>query len=97
MASVILLKAEDNVLIACRELAPYEQVSVGDESVVVQQPTPVGFKLARFALKKGTLIIKYGVPIGECMSDVEAGEMVHTHNLHSRYIPSHQRGGHTHG
>ncbi|GLQ73668.1 UxaA family hydrolase [Vibrio penaeicida] len=98
MASVILLKEDDNVLIACRELRQQEVVTrEGSElAIEVKQPTPVGFKVARMALKKGTLIIKYGVPIGRCSADVDAGELIHTHNLHSQYIPSHQRGGHVH-
>ncbi len=110
MSSVILLKKDDNVLIACRELLPQEVVTTdavnssnckGSEEIdnditriTVKQLTPVGFKIARMALKKGTLIIKYGVPIGKCILDVEPGEIIHVHNLNSQYIPSHQRGGH---
>ncbi|MBD1556655.1 UxaA family hydrolase [Vibrio sp. S9_S30] len=98
MASVILLKEDDNVFIACRELHPQEVVTAegSEQATKVKQLTPVGFKIARLALKKGSLIVKYGVPIGRCSADVEAGELVHTHNLQSQYIPSHQRGGHVH-
>ena len=40
-----------------------------------------GHKVARFDIKKGESIIKYGYPIGHATSDIREGEHVHTHNV----------------
>jgi len=96
MAALLLLKSTDNVLIACRELQENETVCISNnECITVKQRTPLGFKIARLALQSGTLIVKYSMPIGQCISEVRAGELLHSHNMKSQYIPSHQRGGHS--
>lgn len=42
---------------------------------------PMGHKTARFPIKKGEYIIKYGEIIGKSTADIPAGEWVHTHNI----------------
>lgn len=40
-----------------------------------------GHKYARFDIKEGDKVIKYGYPIGHAVCDIKKGEHVHTHNL----------------
>ena len=40
-----------------------------------------GHKYARFDIKKGENVIKYGNPIGHATADIKKGEHVHTHNV----------------
>lgn len=40
-----------------------------------------GHKYARFDIKKGENIIKYGSPIGHATEDIKKGDHIHTHNL----------------
>ncbi len=40
-----------------------------------------GHKYARFDIKKGENIIKYGSPIGHATEDIKKGEHIHSHNL----------------
>ena len=40
-----------------------------------------GHKYARYDIKKGEAVIKYGFPIGYAVCDIKAGEHVHSHNL----------------
>ncbi len=40
-----------------------------------------GHKYARYDIKSGENIIKYGHPIGHAICDIKEGEHVHTHNL----------------
>ncbi len=40
-----------------------------------------GHKYARYDIKKGEAVIKYGFPIGYAVCDIMAGEHVHSHNL----------------
>ena len=40
-----------------------------------------GHKYARFDIKSGENIIKYGQPIGHAICDIKKDEHVHTHNM----------------
>ena len=40
-----------------------------------------GHKYARVDIKAGENVIKYGNAIGRAISDIKAGEHVHTHNM----------------
>lgn len=40
-----------------------------------------GHKYARFDIKEGENIIKYGQPIGHAVCDIKKGDHVHTHNM----------------
>ena len=40
-----------------------------------------GHKYARFDIKQGENIIKYGSPIGHATADIKKGEHIHSHNL----------------
>lgn len=48
---------------------------------VARQDIPLGHKIAMQRIKAGDKVIKYNVPIGNAVSDIEQGEHVHTHNL----------------
>ncbi len=47
---------------------------------------PIYHKVALVDIKKGEIIYKYGCKIGYALSDIKAGEHVHTFNLDSRMI-----------
>lgn len=49
----------------------------------VQNDIPVGHKVALHAIAAGTLVHKYGFPIGRATRDITAGEHVHSDNLAS--------------
>ena len=43
-----------------------------------------GQKVARRAIPRGGVVVKYGFPIGKATVDIPAGEWVHTHNMKTR-------------
>lgn len=90
---VLLLATEDNVVVACRDLAEGEEVAIDGVPVRLPSPVPTGHKLARRAIGVGEKVLKYGAPIGSARVAVDAGDYVHTHNLKSDYIPSFGRDG----
>lgn len=47
----------------------------------VEVNTKNGHKYARFDIKKGENIIKYGSPIGHATEDIKKGDHVHNHNV----------------
>src|SRR5690242_19666607 len=72
---------QDDVLVALRDLQPGETVRSASEAVVARAPVPRGHKIAAAAIAAGSLVRKYGWPIGRATRDIAQGEHVHTHNL----------------
>ncbi|MDE2260996.1 MAG: UxaA family hydrolase, partial [Gammaproteobacteria bacterium] len=83
---------QDDVLVVLRDLQPGETVRSTSDVVVARGPVPRGHKIAVAAIAAGTLVRKYGWPIGRATRDIAQGEHVHTHNLvttltaHSDYV-----------
>lgn len=77
-ASALHLHADDDVLIALRQLLPGETVAAG---ISVRDPIPPGHKLAARLIRKGSPLRRYGQIIGVALADIEAGRHVHAHNL----------------
>ena len=69
---LLLLSPDDNVFVARTKLGGI----------------PVGFKVARRDIAAGEKIIKWGAPIGSATRAIAPGEMVHTDNMKSDYLPT---------
>jgi len=85
---LLLLSPEDNVVCVCVDLTAGETVRVDGASIDVVDDAPVGFKLARYDLAPGDMVLKYGAPIGSVTQPIPKGAVVHTHNLKSDYLPT---------
>ncbi|WCJ60181.1 UxaA family hydrolase [Fontisphaera persica] len=85
---LLRLAAEDNVLTAITRLPAGEELWIDGEKVRLAATVPLGFKVAARFIRQGEKIIKYGVPIGSAVRDMARGEVVHTHNLKSDYLPT---------
>jgi L-fuconolactonase len=88
---LLLLHPTDNVFVARRLVNAGETISVNGEVLNVSMSVPLGHKIARYALQPGTLVFKYGAPIGSMTQHVAAGDHVHLHNMKSDYLPTHTR------
>jgi altronate dehydratase small subunit len=90
----ILLNAADDVATAIAELPAQESVSVSldDRSVevVLREEIQFGHKFALRDIAQGEPILKYGLPIGNALSDIRAGEWVHVHNCRSEHFGFHR-------
>jgi altronate dehydratase small subunit len=89
---LIRIHRDDNVLTVAAPISAGQTYPVGDTSVVAVEPIAVGFKIAARAIPAGSKVIKYGAVIGSATRDIAAGEVVHTHNLKSDYLPTYLRG-----
>jgi hypothetical protein len=85
---LLLLHADDNIVVARRDIAAGERVELDGESFVIAAAVELGHKLARSDIEAGARVLKYGAPIGSMKVRVRRGEHVHLHNLKSDYIPS---------
>lgn len=77
----------DDVGVAVTEIQALEPVEgwVMEDNTTVytnaRSNIPLGHKIALRAIRKGSKVVEYGVPIGIATQDITAGEHVHTQNL----------------
>ncbi len=88
MKKVFVIEKEDNVGTAVGEpIKAGETVGtagrVTGASVVATEDIPYGHKIALRDIPKGGQVTKYGLSIGSAMSDIQAGDLVHVHNVES--------------
>ncbi|SFU90588.1 UxaA family hydrolase [Pseudoduganella namucuonensis] len=93
---LLLMSPEDNCLIARTKLAAGEALTIDGATVVLPEDVPLGYKVARTALRPGDKVLRYGALIGTVTAEVAAGAMLHTHNLASDYIPTYTLGADAH-
>ena len=83
----IVIKGEDNVATALRDLAKGEvaAVGIGDDtaSVTLCEAITFGHKFAVRDIARGEFILKYGETIGRASADIPAGAHAHVHNIES--------------
>ncbi|MTI15736.1 hypothetical protein E1162_00615 [Rhodobacteraceae bacterium RKSG542] len=84
---LLLLSAEDNVVVAIENLEKGTAVKIEGHDVRLDFEIPRGHKLARREITEGTDIFKYGMPIGYACKPISVGEHVHLTNVRSHYTP----------
>lgn len=67
----IKIHSLDNVAVALTDLDEGDVVTVDNQSVTLRQAIARGHKFAVKPLAKGDNIIKYGLPIGHALADIE--------------------------
>ena len=77
----ILLRAEDDVAIAKKELTAGTVLEDGAARIEVRADIKPGHKVARHAVRRGAPVRRYGQVIGFATQDIEVGDHVHSHNL----------------
>ncbi|GAA1581900.1 UxaA family hydrolase [Actinoplanes couchii] len=78
---LLLLRANDDVAVATRELPAGDTLRLDDRDLTVLTDVPRGHKIALRDLPAGAPVHKYGQVIGSTTTAVRAGEHVHAHNL----------------
>jgi len=84
----IMMEGIDNVATVVEPIeAPADIVveAASDKVVVhITDNIPFGHKFAIRDIPEGSLILKYGEPIGVARIDIKSGQHVHVHNLESK-------------
>jgi altronate hydrolase len=78
-SDAIRLHANDDVLVATRQLLPGSLIAT--ESLTVRDLIPPAHKVAARAIGKGGAVRRYNQIIGFATADIAAGAHVHVHNL----------------
>lgn len=81
MKDFIKINENDNVIVALKELAQGETVTVAGNSVTATETIPAGHKMAITDIPEGGDVVKYGFRIGNAKEAIAAGHWVHTHNV----------------
>ena len=85
---IIVIDKKDNVATALEPIKKGTEVSVeiqgSPEKIRLLSDIPLGHKLALRDIKKGGSVIKYGEPIGQSLTKITRGELVHVHNVVSK-------------
>ncbi len=87
-ARLLLLHANDNVLVLRAEIQSGDNVLIFNEEIKLSSKAKMGHKIACREIKAGEKIIKYGVAIGSAIQNIAVGEHVHLCNLKSDYTPT---------
>ena len=74
---------DDDVAVALHPLEAGQTVRVGAYMITLGQDIPAGHKFALVPIKAGSAVRRYRAPIGIAQADIEVGEHVHSHNLHT--------------
>ena len=80
MKEFIKINPKDNVLITLRDYKKGEHIFLENIDLELKEDINRGHKIALCSIKSGENIIKYGMPIGHALSDIQTGEWVHVHN-----------------
>lgn len=85
MAKALITRAGDNVATLLTDAAEGEIIEGSGiaPGLVAGGVIPRFHKVALNDLALGSVVVKYGNPIGEVTAQVRRGEHVHTHNLAS--------------
>ena len=87
-ARIIVIDKKDNVATALEPMKKgaevSEEIQGSPEKIRLLSDIPLGHKLALRDIKKGDFVIKYGEPIGQSLTKITRGELVHVHNVVSK-------------
>lgn len=78
--SCVVLRPEDNIAVACRDLAPGEDVPIPGGAIKSVTAVPIGHKISTGDIPAGAEIRKFGQVIGFASEAISPGQHVHVHN-----------------
>ncbi len=81
MNTFLKIHEADNAWVALRNLPAGHLIQTDNASFTLKEDIPAGHKFASQAIAKGNHIYKYGYSIGQALSNLEAGQHIHSHNL----------------
>ena len=81
MKDYIQINSKDNVIVALKDLEAGQVIWLENFSFMLKNSVNQGHKIAIKEIRKDENIIKYGVPIGHALDNIEIGQHVHNHNI----------------
>lgn len=85
MNDFILLHANDNVVVALKNLEEDVIIEVKGKQIQLKAAIGFGHKIAIHSIRAGENVLKYGLSIGSATKNITVGEHVHVQNLKTDY------------
>ena len=82
------IHSDDNIIVALKDLAAGQSVTVGSEFHTLVEDIPAKHKFAAQAFSIGDQIRMYGVTVGEATKDIPKGGRIHTSNIAHAAAPA---------
>lgn len=87
MKKAIAIDPKDNVatLLTDVKAGAAVKIQLGEDAFELSagEDMPFGHKFALTGIRQGEDVVKYGEVIGRASMDIEAGQLVHVHNVES--------------
>lgn len=83
MQNVIQIHEKDNVAVVIGELTEGERFTLRNQTIEAKEHISGGHKIAIRSIPMNSPVVKYGHLIGYATKEIQAGEWVHTHNMHT--------------
>ena len=84
---------KDNVVTCCAFIPAGQTVLADGCAITAAQDIPIYHKMAVTDIPAGTIVYKYGQPIGIASCSISAGQHVHVQNLESARGRGDRKGG----
>lgn len=81
ITKIIKINELDNVVVAIKNISLNETIYLDHKEVIIQNDIAQGHKIASKNIFEGEDIIKYGHVIGHAISNINAGQWIHSHNM----------------
>lgn len=81
MKKAIRVEKGDNVAVVAQDTKKGDTVNCSGLEVIAGADIPLGHKIALGPVERGSLVFKFGVPIGRASAPIRTGDYVHAHNL----------------
>jgi altronate dehydratase len=86
-ANMVILAVNDNVGVALRDIAAGNQAStMQGRGLAAIEAIPQGHKIALVDIAAGEAIVRLGMPVAVSKVAIAKGQLVHVHNVASRYL-----------
>ena len=81
MKKAIRIGKEGNVAVVAQDTAKGDRLDCSGLEIVAAADIPLGHKVALAPIDRGSLVVKFGVPIGRASTAIRTGDHVHVHNV----------------
>ena len=81
ISEIVHLHLRDSVVVALKNFAAGDQITVGNQTIKLRDAVPAGHKIAIREIEIDTPVVKFGWPIGTATTKIDPGQHVHTHNI----------------
>ncbi len=81
VSEIVQLNPRDSVVVALKNFAAGQQITLGDQIITLRDTIPAGHKIAIREIARDQPIFKFGWSIGLATGHIAPGQHVHSHNL----------------